>query len=510
MKYFGRATILGMIWTWLASAGTELMWLPTAMLTARLLSPEDFGITATATFFLQLATRLTQFGFNAALVRMREVDEEHASSVFLMNIAMGVVAWLALTLSAPFAAEFFHSPPTGRVLPIAALSFLIMPLGTVPNALLVRNLQYRELTYCIWINTLATSISTVSLAWAGLGYWALVYGQLIAAVVQTIAKVWYARWIPRIKFSRDAARDTFSFGLGIYALRLLEYGSLNLDNMVVGRTLGMTSLGFYDKAFNLMSRVLDRLNQGGAAISFRVFAAIQEEQHRFRRGYRKVILSTALVGYPAMTVLGVSAVPLFEVLFGKKWISATLPFQILCVAGGLKIVNGYAASVVEAVGLVWSEVWRQTIYVGLIVVSVAALSPWGTPGAATAVVMATIVMSVLMHHLLLTGTSITMGDIVGPQIPGLLCSAALALAISVTQLALDSTAPGMSALVRLMVLMLVSGTVFTSYVLFVPFAAVRELRADVVSDVWPEVRRRVGWIGRGAVPAADAKEASSL
>src|SRR5204863_4151217 len=113
-------------------------------------------------------------------------------------------------------------------------------------------------------------------------------------------------------------------------------------------TLGMANLGLYDKAFNLMSRVLDRLNQGGAAISFRVFAAIQDEEERFRRGYRKVVVSTALVGYPAMTVLGFSAIPLFEVMFGQKWLSAVLPFQILCVAGGLKVLNGYAASVVEA------------------------------------------------------------------------------------------------------------------------------------------------------------------
>jgi hypothetical protein len=76
----------------------------------------------------------------------------------------------------------------------------------------------------------------------------------------------------------QAARDTFSFGLGIYALRLVEYGALNLDSMAVGRMMGMTSLGYYDKAFNLMSRVLDRLNQTGPAISFRVFAAIQEEE----------------------------------------------------------------------------------------------------------------------------------------------------------------------------------------------------------------------------------------
>jgi O-antigen/teichoic acid export membrane protein len=211
-----------------------------------------------------------------------------------------------------------------------------------------------------------------------------------------------------------------------------------------------------------------------------------------------------------MTVLGFSATPLFEVMFGKKWLSAVLPFQILCVAGGLKILNGYAASVVEAVGLVWSEVWRQSIYVVLIVVGVAALSRWGTPGAAAAVLFATVIMSLLMHHLLLTGTIVTLGDIVRPQIPGLLCSALLAVIVSGTQLAIDSTAPTASALMRLMVLMLVSGGVYATYVLFTPFASVRELRADFISDAWPELRRRLGWIGVAPASPANAEDVSSV
>jgi O-antigen/teichoic acid export membrane protein len=141
MKFYGRAALVGVVWSWLASVGTELMWLPTAMITARLLTPQDFGITATASFFIQLATRLTQFGFNAALLRMKQVDEEHSSTIFVMNVAMGAASWLVLAVSSPFIADFFHSPATGQILPIAALSFLAVPFGTVPSALLMRDLR---------------------------------------------------------------------------------------------------------------------------------------------------------------------------------------------------------------------------------------------------------------------------------------------------------------------------------------------------------------------------------
>jgi O-antigen/teichoic acid export membrane protein len=490
MKFYGRAALVGVVWSWLASVGTELMWLPTAMITARLLTPRDFGITATASFFIQLATRLTQFGFNAALLRMKKVDEEHSSTIFVMNVAMGAASWLVLAVSAPFIANFFHSPATGEILPIAALSFLAVPFGTVPSALLMRDLRYKEITYITWINTLTSSITTIALAWGGFGYWSLVYGQLAAAIVSSIAKVAYGRWRPRFHFTMQAARDTFSFGMGIYSLRLVEYGALNLDSMVVGRTMGMTALGFYDKAFNLMARVLDRLNQTGPAISFRVFAVIQEEHGRFRRGFRKVTLSATLLGYPALTLLGFGAEPVFLVLFGQQWLVAARAFQILCLAGAFKMLNAYTASVVEATGQVWAEVWRQVIYVVLIVGGVVALRPWGTTGAAIAVLAATLVMTLLLHQLLWSPPPLTMTDVIIPQLPAIGCSGGIAACLFVASHAFDL--PSRNAWVQLMVMGTVSGLFFVGFLWLAPIAAVRDLVNDVLEHLLPVIRKTLG------------------
>jgi len=500
MKFYGRATVIGMIWSWLASAGTELMYVPTAMMTARLLTPEDFGISVTASFFVQLATRLTQFGFNAALLRMKEVSDEHASTIFVMNIAMGAASWLALTVSSPFIADFFHSPATGQILPIAALSFLAVPFGTVPSALLARELRYKEITYILWINTLTNAVVTIGLAWAGFGYWSLVYGQLAAAVVSSLAKVWFGRWRPSFRFTRQAARDTFSFGLGIYALRLVEYGALNLDSMTVGRMMGMTTLGFYDKAFNLMARVLDRLNQTGPTISFRVFAAIQDEPERFRRGFRKVTLSATLLGYPALTFLAVTARPLFLVLFGEKWLVSAPAFQILCVAGAFKMLNAYTASVIEAAGHVWAEVWRQVIYLALIVAGVVVMRAWGTAGAATAVLVATLVMTALLHQLLRSSTPLMLSDVVVPQLPAVSCSLGVALSVVLMARALNLSA--ISPLLQLLAMGTVSTIFFTGFVLLVPIQSVRDLVADVLEHLTPSVKKAFRLARPGAIAGA--------
>jgi O-antigen/teichoic acid export membrane protein len=293
-------------WSWLDTAGTQLIAIPTMMVMARLLSPAEFGVTAAAFFFINLAQRLTQFGFNSALVRHRNLKEEHLNAVFYVSLGSGMFMWLALTLAAPAAAGYFRSEPVQGVLRLASLGFLIGPLTTVPNALLARDLRIQQLAKVGWASNLTNSIVTIAFAWRGFSFWSIVFGYLASQVATSIGFFVLSRWRPTLHFSIVALRELLSFGLGIQAKRVVEYAALNLDNLVVGRVLGLGALGIYDKAFGTMSRLLSTVNTGGPGVSFRVFSLIQEQPERFRRAYRRVILTVSLIGCPVFTWLSCS------------------------------------------------------------------------------------------------------------------------------------------------------------------------------------------------------------
>ena len=240
-------------------------------------------------------------------------------------------------------------------------------------------------------------------------------------------------------------REMLSFGIGIYAKRLLDYGTQNLDNLVVGRVLGLTALGLYDKAFNTVNKIASRLTLNGPNVTFRIFALIHEDRERFRRAYRKVMLTSTLVSYPALATLIVVAPQLFLILFGEKWLSAVAPFQILCVAAMPKMLNAFASTAVQAIGQVWSEVWRQLVSILLLVVAVAAFSRWGIEGAAFGVLVTTLTQSVLMYGLLGTTSGLTPRDVLAPQVPSLLCAAGAATIAVLTGQALRADRAGPSA-----------------------------------------------------------------
>jgi O-antigen/teichoic acid export membrane protein len=480
-KSYGKIAKRGIVWSFFREGVSEMLTMPTAIIMARLLSPFDFGIAASTGFFVSLAKRLTNFGFNQALVRVKHLRPDHASSVFVVTLGTGLTAYFVLVLTADAIGAFFRAPQVAQVIPVVALQFITSSFGSVPAALMTRDMQFKRSAIADWIGGIGEALSAIWLGWSGYGFWSLAYSRVIGDTLNSAAKMALGGWRPSVRVSAAAMRELFSFGTGVFAKRFLDYAANNLDNVVVGRLLGVTALGFYDKAFMTMSKVLVRINTGGPMISFRIFALIHEERERFQRAFRNVVLATSLFSYPLLAALAASAPELIPVVYGARWISAVEPFQILCVAGALKVLNEYAGSALQASGQIWAQVSRQAVYTVLIVVFVAVLSAAGLTGAAWGVLVATTIMAAMMNLLLTRLTAISLSSIVAAQVPGILASVCVVGAIVGSRgVLLDVvTSPWRLLIVE----MLVGAAAYALFLRFNRFGEVRRVLRDAANDL---------------------------
>jgi PST family polysaccharide transporter len=492
-KALGKKATSGVVWSFVREGVAEIMLFPISMLLARILTPEEFGIAAAANFFTLLAIRLSELGFNAAIVRLKEISNLHLSTVFAVNLTLGVANFIALTLAAPLLGAFYGIPGPSRVLSVAAFSFLIAPLGAVPAALLARNLEFRKSTIVDWAQSLAFSGMSLVFAWFGHSYMSMVYGRICAAITSSVLRIWFARWRPSLRFSWPALREILSFGAGVHAKRLLDYTAQQGDNLIVGRVMGMTALGLYDKAFSTMDRFLSRMNTGGPGVMFRIFAVIHEEPDRFRRAYQRVLMSASLVGFPVFAGLIATAPQLILVLFGQQWLASVPAFQLLCITGMLKLLNTYASSAIQATGNVWSEVWRQVLLLAMMTAGIIAFRAWGPTGAAGGVLLATATMSLLMHTLLHRVTHLSWHELLRPLGPAALCAAGVAAVALLVEFALMSWRPATAPLLLLAMQGLLAGLFALGFALFAPHAALRDLVRDVTKDLAPAVIKRQAW-----------------
>lgn len=492
-KSLGKRAKKGAVWAFVRESGSELLLFPASMVLARLLSPEEFGIAAAAGFFTLLAGQLSGLGLNAALVRIKDLRPEHSSSVFVVNIVVGLLMFGVLFTCAPLIGRFYNTPETSEVVRVAALAFIIGPLGTVPGAMLNREMRFRESALSDWYHLAVFAGVSVVLAWWGFSYMSMVYGRVAGSAAFTIARMYYAPWQPSLRFSSAAMREILPFGAGMHAKRLLDYAARNLDNLVVGKLYGMATLGIYDKAFSTMNRLLTRMSIGGSGVMFRIFSIIHEEPARFVAAYRKVLMSTTLLAFPVFAGLIAVAPQFITVLFGGSWRAAAMPFQILCVGGCLKLLNRFASTATQATGHVWGEVWRQTLYVALIVGGLFVLRPWGPVGAATAVLLATVVMTVLMHALLTNVTGLRLRHIGSALVPALSCAAGTACIALLVEYGLRQTNRPPGELLLLVCQAAAAAVFYIAFVLLFPHVELRLLVTEFLADLTPPFVKRQAW-----------------
>ena len=183
-------TKVGMYWTFFNSASTQIMQFVVGIIMARLLSPEDYGITALPAVFMAIAGVFMDGGFGQALVRKEMVSDDDLSTSFFYSFGMGILMYLVMFCLSPYIADFYNTPILTPLIRVTALGFIWGPLGTVQNIILKRKLDFKTPARIAIVNMIVGSIVGISAAYAGYGVWALVLSGLVSSVLG-LAQTWW-------------------------------------------------------------------------------------------------------------------------------------------------------------------------------------------------------------------------------------------------------------------------------------------------------------------------------
>lgn len=427
---YGSLARKGGAWYVWRHALSFVIQVPAAMIMARLLTPREFGVAAVATMVVQFGYRFTQFGLNASLVRAKELHRIQETSVLVFNGCVGLAVCGILWLASGGIGEFFGSVEAGRLIPFAGLVFLVSPLGVVPSAMMERRLMYRESAGIALASGAISAGSTIALAWAGASYWSPAAGALVGVVVTVVAQFVASGWQIGLGFSWKAMSEMLAFGGGVQLRRVIQYGAGNLDTLIVGRTLGVTPLGFYDKGFSTMARALQPLTFG-VGVTFRILAAICDQPTRFRIAFKKIMTVAGLMSLPLFAGLACVAEELVVVMYGRQWLQSVPVFRWLCVAGACQLLSLYVGSTSEAIGRVWWQVTAQVVallFLGVAVLTGARVG--GVSGAAVGMAAAAVLELVLASMILLLVSPVEWRDLTKAFRAGLACAAGLVLALA--------------------------------------------------------------------------------
>ena len=153
---------------------------------ARLLDPADFGLYAFATSYMGIVTLLSEFGIGTTIVTFRKMSDDHVSQVNSLAFLFGLAGFAVSCVAAPLLAMFYRAPALTAVVIASSSIFLITGLRVVPQAILQRDLRFRDLAINEGFQAIVTALGSIAFALLGFRYWTLVLSSVLAALLSNV------------------------------------------------------------------------------------------------------------------------------------------------------------------------------------------------------------------------------------------------------------------------------------------------------------------------------------
>lgn len=323
----GVVVTMGGLW------GRALLQMISTIVLARLLTPADFGLIAMVGAVMGIAELVRDFGMTGAIIQAKDLSERVWQSLLWLSAFIGILLSVIVALCAPLIAALYNEPRlvaiTLFMAPGVFLSGLVMPL----QARATKELRFTTLA-SLDISTMAFGVAAgIITAMLGWGFWSLV-AMAGAQFIVRLVVLWY---IVRPKFGPPRiVRETWSLvgtGGSIFGAELLGYTEKNIDNVIIGATLGPTMLGQYSRAYALFLLPLQQMNGPLGRVALPVLSALRDEGERYRRYIRSSALVIGYLTLPTYAVAAGVAQPLVQLLLGPNWSIAATLFSLLAIAG---------------------------------------------------------------------------------------------------------------------------------------------------------------------------------
>lgn len=386
-----RKAFTGASWVSLSSlVGNGLQLLQLALL-ARLLPPQDFGMIALATVVVGFAQAYTDMGMGNAVIHRQDATHRQLSSLYWLNVLTGFAIFCVVQILAPLLAELWSTPALTGVIRWCAVIFLIEPLGQQFRLQLEKALRFGMLAAI----EIAASLLTISVALYtalhGAGAYALVWGPLAGAACKAACLVMFGWSKSPPSFRLDAGDLKGFLRFGVYQMgeRSINFLGFNLDKLLLGSLLGMQALGYYTVAYQLMSRPYQVFNPILTRVAFPVFARMQGDDARMRKGFLRMIGVVALIMFPVYALMIALAQPLLGVVLGSAWQPAVGIFQILAVLGFFYSLGNPLGSLLLAKGRTDIGFYLNLFMIVLYVPAILLGARYGGEGVAWCLIAAT-------------------------------------------------------------------------------------------------------------------------
>lgn len=363
-----------MLWSGIQNIANQGLHFITTILIARILTPEDYGLIAMLAIFYSIAQAFIESGLSGALIQKKNCSEKDYNSVFVFSVVVSVVIYAISFVCAPLIAKLYNNDLLIDITRVYLFSLVINAMGIVPMTIMHKELQFKQYAYITSGIHLFSGICTITVAYAGLAYWALVFQIMITTVLSTIAYFFKTKWRPTFIFSFESFKSMISFGFPVLLTAIVHAIYNNLYSLVIGAKYNSKSLGLFNRAYSFATLVPTAFSNFTMRAMFPVLSRVQDNREDLKKKVLEMIHLSLYVVIPVNFYVIFNCPDVIRILLGEKWLELVPYLIVLCVSGIAYIYTNIHMTTFKVIGktrfLFISETIRKVIGLIFIIVTV--------------------------------------------------------------------------------------------------------------------------------------------
>ncbi|MDO4277443.1 MAG: lipopolysaccharide biosynthesis protein [Lachnoclostridium edouardi] len=324
--------VKGLFWKLLENGGAQGIQFIVAIILARLLTTEEYGIVGIISIFIIIANVLVQNGFSTALVQKQKADEKDFSSVFYFGLAAAAVMYGVLFMAAPWIGRFYNNSQLCSL--VRGLAIVLFPgsVISVQTAYVSREMEFKGLFKATMAAVVISGAVSIWMAYKGMGAWAMVGQQVSYYFALMIGLFIDVSWKPGWMFSIKRIRIMFGFGWKLLCAAMIDTLFSNLYGLIMGKIYNEQVLGVYNRGEQFPKIIVTNLGAAIQSVLLPAFAKEQESVGQVKAMARKAIQLSSYTVLPMLLGMFAVADTLVLALLGEKWMMCVPFLRIMCIA----------------------------------------------------------------------------------------------------------------------------------------------------------------------------------
>lgn len=343
-------------WSGITEVLAKLIVPITNMVLARILMPEDFGVVATITMIVSFADMLTDSGFQKYLVQHEFESEkekiEYTNVAFWTNFGISMLLWIIISVWANRIANIIGNNGLESVIRVACIQLPLTSFSSIQMSIYRRDFDFKTLFFSRIVGICIPFIVTIPLALSGYKYWALIIGNIVGALLNSLILTIKSKWKPSLYYDLKILKKMWSFSIWTLAESISIWMTTWIDTFIISSMLSEYYLGIYKNSLSMVNSIFLIITASTTPILFSALSRVQNESEEFNRIFCSMHKSISYLILPMSFGMYMYSDFMVEVLFGKGWSDAIPVIGPWALSSGIVILFGnYFSEVYRAKGM---------------------------------------------------------------------------------------------------------------------------------------------------------------